>query len=224
MNSTPAATDSSRRRLAELIEEAERLDASPTDTGWGVPYIVDEQAVYRWLASARHLIEATLGPDSETYILFDKTVTLQPSASQVTRGLGILRGLADQWDAGLLRNRELLVSSQLFEDSLELAGHLLDKGYKDPAAVIVGAVLESALRKMCQLRSISLGGRETLEPLNVALAKHDPPAYNQAMFKQITAWGNIRNDAAHGRWDQYDAHQVDLMLQGVRNFIATQLS
>jgi hypothetical protein len=224
MNTTNAG-EPARRRLAELIGDGETLanSAERTDRA-GRSYVADDQMLYRWLASAKHLIEVTLGPGSPTFVLFDQTVRPHPSAREVSRGVGILRGLADQWDAGLLRNRDLLVSAGLFEDSLELAEYLLGKGYKDPAAVVVGAVLESGLRKMCQLRNIPLAGRETLAPLNVALTKHDPPAYNAAMSKQITAWGNIRNDAAHGRWDQYDAHQVDLMLQGVRNFIATQLS
>jgi len=225
MNVAAASSDAARRRLSDLIEEGGKLDAAPRTTVMGfLGYIEDDQALYRWLAGAKHLLEVTLGRDSDVYALFEQTVGAGLTAERLRQAVGVLRGLADEWDAGLLRNRELLVSADLFEDSLELAEYLLDKGYKDPAAVVVGAVLESALRKMRQLRSIPLGGRETLEPLNVALAKHDPPAYNAAMFKQITAWGNIRNDAAHGRWDQYNAQQVNLTLQGVRNFIATQLS
>jgi hypothetical protein len=225
MNPLPAGSDLARRRLEALIEEGEKLDSGPKSISWdGLHYIEDEQALCRWPASAKHLVEVTLDRDSNVYALFEQTVGASLTAERLRQAVGVLRGLADEWNAGLLRNRELLVSADLFEDSLELAEYLLDKGYKDPAAVVVGAVLESALRKMCRLRSIPLGGRETLEPLNVALAKHDPPAYNAAMFKQITAWGNIRNDAAHGRWDEYNAQQANLMLQGVRNFIATQLS
>jgi len=220
-------TDPMRAILDGLLDEARRLLETVRSADGRVlarTPIPDQEALHRWVASCAQLIEHILGPNSSFYDRFKRAAGDYPQSGDLSRATGVLQAFADAWDTGLLRSRELLVSSELFEDGLELAEYLLSKGYKDPAAVVVGAVLESALRKMCQLRNIPLGGRETLEPLNIALAKHDPPAYNAAMSKLIAAWGNIRNDAAHGRWDQYNAQQVDLMLQAVRNFIATRLS
>ena len=55
-----------------------------------------------------------------------------------------------------------------------------------------------------------------MDPLNVALAKAG--VYNVLMQKQVTAWADLRNKAAHAQWDQYDAEQVSQMLVGVRKF------
>jgi len=37
--------------------------------------------------------------------------------------------------------------------------------------------------------------------------------------KSVTAWLDLRNNAAHGNYGAYSTEQVILMLQGVRNFI-----
>jgi hypothetical protein len=220
-------TDPRRATLDGLLDEARRLlETVRSEDGTIHPraHIPDQEALHRWVAISAQLIEHIAGQNSSFRHDFRRVARDYPQSGDLSRATGVLQAFVNAWDTGLLRSRELLISAELFEDALELGEYLLSKEYKDPAAVVVGAVLESALRKMCQLRNIPLGGRETLEPLNVALAKHDPPPYNAPMSKQITAWGSIRNDAAHGRWDQYDAQQVELMLQGVRNFIATQLS
>jgi hypothetical protein len=38
--------------------------------------------------------------------------------------------------------------------------------------------------------------------------------------KQITAWLDLRNDAAHGHYARYSHEQVQFMLEGVQNFVA----
>jgi hypothetical protein len=54
--------------------------------------------------------------------------------------------------------------------------------------------------------------------MNADLAKAS--AYNLTVQKQVTAWAGIRNDAAHANYSNYDAQQVKLMIQGVRDFVA----
>lgn len=39
--------------------------------------------------------------------------------------------------------------------------------------------------------------------------------------KNITAWLDLRNKAAHCKYDEYSIEQVNLMYQGVLNFIMT---
>lgn len=209
------------QRLDELIKMGEEVRSATTALGGN--YVADRTLFMQWITSSRHLIDTIASPAHAAAL--GGAIRQPPNeVLSIEPILGVLRSARSDVAAGLLRDREMLISAELFEDGLELAEYMLGKGYKDPAAVVVGVVLESALRRMCQARGIALGGRETLEPLNGALGKHDPPAYNAAVFKQITAWGNIRNDAAHGRWDQYDSGQVKLMLDGVRNFVASHLS
>lgn len=43
--------------------------------------------------------------------------------------------------------------------------------------------------------------------------------YNKLDQKQITAWLDLRNKAAHGQYGEYTAEQVKVMLAGVLDFI-----
>ena len=43
--------------------------------------------------------------------------------------------------------------------------------------------------------------------------------YTVSEQKQVTAWLDLRNKAAHGKYSEYVKQQVGLMLDGVRDFI-----
>ena len=107
---------------------------------------------------------------------------------------------------------------------MEMAEYFLSEGYKDPAAVIIGGVLEEHLRQLCQKNSIPItntkGGKAVpvkANQLNQDLVKAGQ--YNKLEMKNVIAWLDLRNKAAHGEYDKYDESQVKGMLQGVMGFI-----
>jgi hypothetical protein len=57
--------------------------------------------------------------------------------------------------------------------------------------------------------------------MNVELCKAG--IYNMAKQKQITAWAELRNKAAHGEWSEYDSNDVKDFYEGVHRFIADYL-
>ncbi len=119
-----------------------------------------------------------------------------------------------------------LERSEIFSDFLEMAEHLLEEGYKDPAAVIVGSTLEEHLKKLSQKYGISVtsdDSRGKIRPkkadaLNSELASAS--AYSKLDQKGVTAWLGLRNEAAHGNYDAYTKVQVESMLQSTRDFIS----
>jgi hypothetical protein len=128
-------------------------------------------------------------------------------------------------EAGFLGERDLLLTADAFESFLEQADYLLEQGFKDPAAMLAGAVLESTLRKMCEVRGIPTDKQDKIGTLNNKLAKeHKPPAYSSAYHKQIIAWADLRNNADHGHFGEYDREQVAVMITGVREFAARHLA
>ncbi|HJX66387.1 MAG TPA: hypothetical protein VJ860_20820 [Polyangia bacterium] len=133
---------------------------------------------------------------------------------------GILKGAQHDLKSGLLDNMRLLLQGEIFADFLEMAEHLLDTGYKDAAAVLLGGVLEDSLRKIASSTGVATTGANgkpfTIDPLNVALAKAG--IYGPLVQKQITTWANLRNDAAHGNYSKYDAEQTRQMLLFVQKF------
>lgn len=139
--------------------------------------------------------------------------------------IGILEAAKYELENGLLDKLKSLLQADIFADFLEMGEHLLKEGYKDAAAVIIGSVLEDTLRKLAQANGIMTisdkGKNLTIEPLNVELEKAG--LYNQLVKKQITSWSDLRNNAAHGHFDQYDNKQVEMMLQFVQVFSADNL-
>jgi len=127
---------------------------------------------------------------------------------------------------GWLQTTKGLVSAEIFSDFIEMAKYLLDEGYKDPSAVIMGSVLEEHLRQLCHKHKIdtevvtSKGGRvpKKADVMNSDLVK--ATIYSKLDQKNVTAWLDLRNKAAHGRYDEYTKEQVSLMLQGIINFLA----
>jgi hypothetical protein len=131
---------------------------------------------------------------------------------------GILSALRADYEAGRLRSFEELIHADLFSDFLEMAEYLLDEGYKDPAAVIAGGVLEEHLRKLCGKHGVTIPAKPKLDTMNADLARAG--AYNKNDQKQVTAWAARRNDAAHGNYSNYGHAEVKLMVAGIRDFIS----
>ncbi len=138
----------------------------------------------------------------------------------ISEVVGIFKGIQHDIKSGMLSDFRKLLQAEIFADFLEMAEYLLNEGYKDAAAVLFGAVLEDSLRKLSAVRglpTITTSGKPlTIEPLNVALAKVG--AYGPLVQKQVTTWANLRNDAAHGHFTNYDSEQVKQMLLFVQKF------
>ena len=117
-----------------------------------------------------------------------------------------------------------LIAAEFFSDFLDMAGHLLEEGYKDPAAVLAGSVLEEHLRQLADKNGVDIiekrNGKDVFrkaDTLNADLTK--TKAYNVLEQKSVTSWLDLRNNAAHGKYGQYTKDQVQLMLDGIRGFM-----
>jgi hypothetical protein len=143
------------------------------------------------------------------------------SGSILSHVMGVLAALRADVEAGYLLTLEELVHADLFADFLEMAAELLEKQYKDPAAVLAGSVLEEHLRKLAQRNGVDIekhdGSPVRADALNAELAK--VPAYNKLVQKSVTAWLDLRNKAAHGQHTQYDDAQVAALIRDVRDFM-----
>ena len=131
---------------------------------------------------------------------------------------GVLRALRADYEAGRLQTYQELIHADLFSDFLEMAEYFLQEGYKDPAAVIAGGVLEEHLRKLCGKHGVTVPENPKLNTMNSDMAR--VMAYNKNDQKQVTAWAGLRNDAAHGNYGNYADGEVKLMLSGIRDFIS----
>jgi hypothetical protein len=134
---------------------------------------------------------------------------------------GTLRALRTAYADGYLVSIADLIHATLFSDFLEMAEYLLVEGYKDPSAVLVGSVLEEHLRQLSAKAGIGVeisGRPKKADTLNSELA--GAGTYSKLDPKSVTAWLDLRNRAAHGKYVEYSQEQVVLMLQSVRDFIS----
>lgn len=133
---------------------------------------------------------------------------------------GALGALQSDYEAGLLADMRSEVRGEILGDFMAQAQYLLEKGLKDPAAMLVGAVLEDSLRQLSQKHDVPEG--TGIESMNVPLKKAG--VYGLPQQQQVTAWAAIRNKADHAQFDQYVEEEVRLMHQGVSGFIVRYLT
>jgi hypothetical protein len=173
------------------------------------------------------LIDRVVGTRSPYWLQANRAVEVvhsDVSSPYLTRPLyGIVCALKRDVGAGFTQSVAELAHADIFSDFFEMADHLLAEGYKDAAAVMVGGVLESHLRKLAVKHEIGVDEETTGEPrprkaerLNHQLGK---VAYSLLDQKSVTSWLDLRNKAAHGLYAEYDNKQVQLLSQAVKNFI-----
>jgi hypothetical protein len=134
---------------------------------------------------------------------------------------GILQSLRDDIEAGYLTTIAELIHADVFADFLGMADELSRKGYKDPAAVVAGSVLDEHVRKLAQRNEIVIEDEDgkplKADRINAELARAE--VYNKLEQKNVTAWLDLRNKAAHGEYDEYDHKQVAALISSVRDFL-----
>ena len=138
------------------------------------------------------------------------------------RGLAILQAAKDDIAGGYLQKVTNLVSASVFSDFLEMAEHLLDNGHNDPAASLIGAVLENGLRRICESNDLVVKADDNISSLNKKIS--DKNIYNRLQQREIEAWNKLRDYADHGHFNEYNTDKVRNMFSGVRSFLMPQLS
>lgn len=183
---------------------------------------IDDQMFANWKVKAKNLLNIACGKDSEHYLEFielEKGGAYQGNGDIFLKLKPIFLAAQEDFEGGYLRSVRNLVQAEVYSTELDQARELLSAGYKTPAAVVAGVVLESGLRQMCNDRSLPAG---KLDRMNADLSKAG--AYNLLVQKQITAIADIRNNAAHGNSEQFQNKDVSDMISYVESFLAAQLN
>jgi hypothetical protein len=178
------------------------------------------------MALATHALSCLAPPGTVFRKRADEVNTMEYAlAFRVEVLTGLLSALQKAYWQGLLRSFQEIVHADLFDDFLQMAEYLLGEGYKDPAAVLAGGVLEEHLRKLCQKQGLPVAistprGEEPkrASQMNDDLAKAG--AYSKLEQKNVTAWLDMRNKAAHGKYAEYDSKHVEYLIMGVKQFAA----
>jgi hypothetical protein len=199
------------KRIDDLIEQGRGISRS---AGRGESFGL----FIGWATQAKSLLQSLLDSKSPYVSEFTKYAIPQNGTEPTVQ---ILTRLRSDVASGYLRTTVNIISAEVFGDFLEIAQHLLDEGYKDPAASLAGAVLEDGLRRIARNNDITVSGRDDLTSLRDKCAGKQ--IFNNLVRQQITAWTTLRNSADHGNFAEYTAQQVGSMISDVRAFLAKHL-
>jgi len=206
-------------RINNLIELGENVLSTRRDPG---PNIIGDDRVdsilaHQWVTSTQSLISNFFGEDSSHFKNFENVTTGTITYSNVVRAFGVLKAVKYDFENGYLENYKKLIEAEVFDDFIEQSKYLLDSGYYQAAAVIAGCVLEDSLRKLCDKNEIEVTKRPSMETMNSNLAKKG--IYNKFIQKKLTALADLRNKAAHGKWEEFNQDDVDDMIKQIAKFL-----
>lgn len=209
-------------RIKYLIDLCNYTISTRRNTEYGGDQ-VDGRLHKKLRASALSFVSQYYGENHPYYKeLHDKGSEYAPVVLEL---LGVLEAISDEIENGWYKSVRGIISAELFSDFVEMANHLLEEGYKDAAAVMLGSTLEEHLRQLARNNevAIELESKGKLIPkkadtLNSELAKLE--IYSKLDQKNITAWLGLRNDAAHGNYENYTSEQVAFLSQALNDFMA----
>jgi len=211
------------KRIDKLIGDAQGVLATTTESSMG-RRSVNGGLFMGFRTASLSLIKSLYGESHPYYKNFDTHVN-DNRPYDTEEGREILKAIRHEVDNGYLISVKGLVSGEIFSDFLEMAQYLLKESYKDAAAVMIGSVLEEHLRQLCTKNSIST----EIEKEGIMISKKadrlNSDLYSSTVItkldnKNVTGWLDLRNNAAHGKYDQYNIDQVRIMESGVSEFIS----
>jgi hypothetical protein len=188
---------------------------------------MSEQNATRILTRSQNLIKKMSEKDSpyiqEAEFIYKENWSTSYKAEVI---IGVLLALKDELTIGSLNSVSELVRGELFENFLEMAEYLASEGYKDASAVIAGSSLEAHLRRLANKHNVEIEiieeGKKPrykkAETINQDLYKIK--VYSSLDQKQITAWLELRNNAAHGNYSAYAINQVIQFIEWTKDFIS----
>ena len=175
-------------------------------------------------SAALSFLNSTFGETNVYYSEFLNHTKFE-GYNHLLNAIEILKPLRFEIEHNWLSSLKGLVSAEIFTDFFDMADHLLENNFKDAAAVIIGSVLEEQLRQLSTKNGIDITFEKKgnliskkADRLNADLASAS--IYNKLDQKNITAWLDLRNKAAHGKYNEYNIEQVKIMHTSVTNFIS----
>lgn len=215
-------------RLGELIEEADKMHNLAIEletTKANLIYAHQEENLFLgYRISVLSFLSTVIGRETEYYKAIESQIK-RLNSGNTTLLRQILTKVRYDVEYGWLDNIKGIISAEIFSNFLEMAEYLIEENYKDPAAVIIGSVLENNIKAICEKHGIATfvsdAKSNKLKPLkadflNAELAKSG--VYNALIQKGVTTWLDLRNKAAHGQYDGYDVNQVKQMLSFAIDF------
>ena len=155
------------------------------------------------LAAGCRLLVAKLGPFG---YVWDEMLQTPPNCSDehFDKISSVLDSIAKALAKGRLATVDEIVSAEVLGDLLEHAEELLKSKFNWAAAIILRAVLEERLRKLCASRGCApTGSQPTIESFKQSL--YAASVIDKVVMKDIDWMAGVGNAAAHSLPEYNDA-------------------
>ena len=212
------------QRIEYIIEQAELALKNGSRNEFGT-LDADSAKTRTFKTSGLSFILDLYGNEHPYYKEFENVLSRYKYESYIKGGIEIINNIRVEIENGWIATIKSIVSAEIFSDFLEMAEHLLLNDYKDAAAVMIGGVLEEHLRQLCLTNKIDVSYEKDgkiiplkADRMNSELSKSE--VYNKLDQKGVTTQLDLRNNAAHGNYTEYDKKQVEMMYDFVLNFIS----
>ena len=210
-------------RIKNLIEEIRKLIDNPTPSS---------SRTIQVIGISQTVLHDTVGKDHPLMKILDHALNSEVVVEAYAAG----RNVVKLYDEGGLISPRLAIAHEIEGDILDIAQKQVEASERNTdathkqlqlgiAAFLAGAALEDALRRLCDASGISYPQRTSISTLQTALYQPSKQigVISLSDNKQITAWGDIRNNADHGRFSEIIHSEVLSMVIGVRGFIDKHL-
>lgn len=181
-----------------------------------------------WLVEAASLIEAAIPPGHRCHAEWcsmERELHHENPAYTWPRLFAVLQASGRMVRNGRLGSFRDSVRAETELELLDQASVLLKSNDIVAATLIAGGALETHLCNLAACYQLTINGDGSISKYNDAISKARNNGtkvdLTTADSKQITYWGDLRNQAAHKPLEfHHDAEKIELMILGVRNFIA----
>lgn len=191
------------------------------------PIVKDVQAFEQWKYQVATLVDHALPTLDSTKIQFVVSCRLlRPRGFQ--SAIGQLKGLREAFARGYYRPLQQRIYDEVgisyLSEAEELLSSVEKSGLKEAntACLYAGIALESKLVSLCTTRGLDIakkdGKRKKTAELLEILKNVGGVDVNTA--KRLHTYLELRNQSAHGNWEQVSDVAVQEMIVGVRGFIA----
>lgn len=211
------------KRVDELIALATKtLDT--TYSGGAHSVYVEKEIFSNFKTASLSCVENLYGKEHSYYTEFEYAVK-GPIPSCVQSGRGILKAIKTEIEGNWFFSVRRLVTAEIFSDFMEMAKYLIDEKYHIPSAVMLGSILEEHLKQLAVKNNIildSINNKGDTIPKKADTINAELTAvgvYNKLDQKQVTAWLDLRNKAAHGKYGEFTAEQVSLFYNSLLDFL-----
>lgn len=213
------------KRFAELNDQLVEIEATKSVKHmdrFGDSTNVDSELFLGWRVKAKTLIRSACGTDHDhldAFIKAEESGGFKGNYSTLKSVRAVFLAAKEDFEGGYLVSVRNLIQAEVAGSEIDQATELWDSGYTTAAAVVAGVVLETTLRTLCEVNSLSIG---KLDKMNADLAKAG--VYNSLKQKSITSLAAVRNSAAHGKTDEFTAQDVKAMIADVQRFAEESFS